>query len=116
MRGVDLYEPEHLISYKFLPKMALALEETGDGFFVQTNRPKLYVTHTLLFLKRLSNEIIEFLNYCASKDFIILENISGLPEGFFCVKNVRFLKPIDLKDWDSQDPRYYLLPTETIQT
>lgn len=108
--SVALFDQVNKLKFIFTSKEAMAFEAI-DREFRQVNRPKLYAEHLILLRTEKLDRVQKFLNFCADKNYSVLEDIEGLPKGFCLIEKVRFVKPISVNDWDPADVNYWLLPS-----
>jgi len=108
--SVALFDQDNKTKFVFTSREAIAFEAV-DREFRQVNRPKLYVEHLVLLREEQLDKVQKFLNFCADKNYSLREGITGVPNGYCLIENVRFVKPVSVNDWDPADVNYWLLPS-----
>ena len=105
--------------FSFVPRQIYALQKSMTNEFIQRDRPDLYVETIILARKTNENKsrLRAFLETCASPNFSIIEEKPGMPEGFFLVTSVFFVKPVSRAEYTDRkhDPLYWICPKAPYQ-
>ena len=83
--------------------------------FEQTNRPEIFKKHIIFAQRALRKKVESFLNYCADKNFKIIEEHRSISSDFIIFENVIFGKTVSKDEMSgNNDPNYWIRPIETM--